>query len=60
MSMPGPCVVCGKTNYPLSMGGPSICPACDCGYTYSRRHVEDLEKEIESLKRQLDRKEEAR
>lgn len=27
----GPCVVCGAINYPLSMGGPQICPACDCG-----------------------------
>lgn len=27
----GPCVVCGRQNYALSMGGPSICPACDCG-----------------------------
>ena len=27
----GPCVVCGETNYPLSCGGPSICPSCDCG-----------------------------
>lgn len=29
--MPGPCVVCGLTYYPLSMGGPHICPSCDCG-----------------------------
>ena len=27
----GPCIVCGATNYPLSMGGPNICPPCDCG-----------------------------
>lgn len=27
----GPCVVCGATNYALSMGGPTICPSCDCG-----------------------------
>src|SRR5512140_1886133 len=27
----GPCVVCGATNYPLSLGGPDICPSCDCG-----------------------------
>jgi len=31
----GPCTVCGKTNYPNSMGGPGICPACDCGGTIS-------------------------
>lgn len=29
--MPGPCVLCGTTDYPLSVGGPSVCPACDCG-----------------------------
>ncbi len=29
--MPGPCVLCGTTDYPLSMGGPTICPSCDCG-----------------------------
>ena len=28
----GPCVCCGITDYPLSMGGPDICPKCDCGY----------------------------
>ena len=27
----GPCIVCGATNYPLSMGGPTLCPSCDCG-----------------------------
>lgn len=27
----GPCIVCGKRNYPMSMGGPQICPSCDCG-----------------------------
>ena len=29
--MAGPCVSCGATNYPLSFGGPTICPMCDCG-----------------------------
>lgn len=29
----GPCIVCGLRNYPLSFGGPTICPACDCGNT---------------------------
>jgi hypothetical protein len=28
---PGPCCLCGATNYPMSMGGPSICPSCDAG-----------------------------
>ena len=27
----GPCIVCGRTDYPLSCGGSAICPACDCG-----------------------------
>lgn len=31
MNQSGPCIVCGETDYPLSMGGPSICPSCDCG-----------------------------
>lgn len=29
--IPGPCIFCGDVNYPLSMGGPEVCPACDCG-----------------------------
>ena len=27
----GPCIACGDINYPLSFGGPKICPSCDCG-----------------------------
>lgn len=27
----GPCVVCGATDYSLTLGGPTICPSCDCG-----------------------------
>lgn len=29
--MSGPCIYCGSINYAPSMGGPSICPSCDCG-----------------------------
>jgi hypothetical protein len=29
--MLGPCVICGDVGYELSIGGPSICPSCDCG-----------------------------
>jgi hypothetical protein len=29
-AQPGPCIGCGAENYPLSMGGPAICPQCDC------------------------------
>lgn len=32
MSIPGPCVICGGTNYELSCGGSAICPKCDCGH----------------------------
>jgi hypothetical protein len=27
----GPCIHCGATNYNSSVGGPMICPSCDCG-----------------------------
>ena len=30
-TLPGPCALCGDENYALSLGGPSVCPACDCG-----------------------------
>lgn len=29
--MSGPCIYCGAVNYAPSMGGPMICPSCDCG-----------------------------
>lgn len=34
-SIPGGmiCTVCGLRYYQQSMGGPGICPACDCGFT---------------------------
>lgn len=31
LTMKGPCVVCGATDYGESCGGPTICPLCDCG-----------------------------
>jgi hypothetical protein len=31
MTQPGPCIICGAKDYALSMGGPDICPSCDCG-----------------------------
>jgi hypothetical protein len=36
----GPCVVCGDRDYPSSLGGPQICPACDCGVDPKRRKCE--------------------
>ena len=53
----GPCVICGDKNYPLSMGGPTICPSCDCGPPNPRRVREERERllaEIERLRRELD------
>lgn len=60
MIQPGPCILCDAKNYPLSMGGPTLCPACDTGFTQSpagikalRAQVELLQKENEDLHRQL-------
>jgi len=30
-NQPGPCKMCGATNYVLSYGGPDVCPSCDAG-----------------------------
>lgn len=52
---PGPCQICGLTNYLLSMGGPTICPACDCGNTgpivikRQRDEITRLRAEVERL-----------
>lgn len=41
----GPCIVCGAINYPLSCGGPDICPPCDLGVPpeVSRLREENME-----------------
>lgn len=58
--MPGPCVVCGGTNYHLSMGGPTICPKCDCGIfdagtvLAQAKVMERQREEIERLRTQKD------
>jgi hypothetical protein len=31
MSEAGPCALCGAVDYALSLGGPTVCPACDAG-----------------------------
>jgi len=49
----GPCVVCGDMNYPLSMGGPSICPKCDCGQTDAATVIRQT-KIIADLRKQLE------
>lgn len=48
----GPCVVCGLKNYALSMGGPTICPACDCGNS-SPQTVRAQASEITTLRSEL-------
>ena len=49
---PGPCIGCGAENYPLSTGGPSICPACDCMPAEGR--VKDLAAENRRLRQALE------
>ena len=48
---PGPCVGCGATGYPISMGGPSICPACDC--SPPERRVKELDEENRLLRQRV-------
>lgn len=50
MSQPGPCCICGDTNYQLSLGGPTICPACDCGASTDPRVARNLRAEITRLR----------
>lgn len=52
MSVPGPCICCGATNYALSMGGPTICPSCDCG-NFGAPTVTRQGKEIASLRARI-------
>jgi hypothetical protein len=52
MTMPGPCVICGATDYPLSMGGPTICPSCDCG-DFGIAKVQRQAAEIARLQRRV-------
>jgi hypothetical protein len=48
----GPCSICGDTNYPLSFGGSSICPSCDCG-DYGITKVQRQGKRIAELTKQV-------
>jgi hypothetical protein len=48
----GPCMICGKVNYPLSTGGPALCPSCDCG-DFGVTVVERQGKEILDLRERL-------
>lgn len=52
---PGPCASCGLRNYPLSFGGPTICPACDCGdsgpsrMNAQRARIAELERSLSEV-----------
>ncbi len=45
----GPCKSCGIKGYGLSMGGPAICPACDCGRKGVQLEGDRLERHKERL-----------
>lgn len=51
--LPGPCVVCGATDYFLSMGGPTICPSCDTGASSDPRRFQALRVENRNLMDEL-------
>lgn len=48
----GPCCICGLRDYAESMGGPTICPTCDTGYTgvslvkAQKKRIEELEEKL--------------
>lgn len=50
--------MCGATNYPLSIGGPGICPSCDCGISpetsKARMRVAELEIENAALRNDVE------
>lgn len=50
--MPGPCVYCGALNYQPSIGGPGICPSCDCG-NFGPDVVQRLGNQIEAMRKRL-------
>jgi hypothetical protein len=52
-----PCTLCGAIDYPLSLGGPYICPSCDCGISPEvsklRRENAQLRSELEEARRSI-------
>jgi hypothetical protein len=48
----GPCVICGAMDYQLSVGGPTICPSCDCG-NFGPQAMARLGKTIVELRERL-------
>ena len=51
--MRSPCVICGAIDYPVSLGGPDICPSCGCG-DFGVERVRRLGQEIIALRATLD------
>jgi len=52
MIQTGPCVICDATNYPLSYGGPTVCPSCDCG-DFGIKKIKQQRDEIERLRSEI-------
>lgn len=52
MIQPGPCAVCGRENYPLSYGGPTICPARDCGPCAYISTINNQKLQLEQLRKE--------
>lgn len=50
---PGPCIICGLKNYPLSCGGLNICPECDGG-NFRIDTIEKQKQEIERLRQKIE------
>lgn len=53
----GPCIICGTVNYEPSLGGPDICPSCDCGHfgpdivRAQGEQIRELIKELDVIRR---------
>lgn len=54
------CTICGLRYFNKSMGGPGVCPACDCGFTGAtlvkaqKDEIERLRARVAELERQRD------
>lgn len=46
------CTICGLTFYNRSMGGPGICPSCDCG-NFGLAAIQRQAEEIQRLREEL-------
>lgn len=48
------CTVCGLCYFNMSMGGPGICPSCDCG-NFGPLKIQQQAEEIKRLRAALER-----